>query len=449
MFTKITEKLHELQKKSKCTPQPCSSCLKNPCCKDPGYATLENVENIYSKYLDNGLVREDEITFKPHLTFKEFIQEYFHVKTHDIIEDFCIFFPKTIGNFGCVFNKRKIINNEDNFKNCLLWTEERFDKNTTFPLGCINNGASVQDREDLFLIYNNVYNNSFGRLMENIDNLPDMLHDKTDIVSSDVTNIKVDTWVRDHLNFSAEEEKTLETALQFDNGQSNYSSRNFVTKTGITPYKKIHQSFMELETRYHAYKSIVRNLREAEVRVKIIERDIKKEQDELERELMVIKLEDLIYDITVFKRKMSQCEREIRVYLEVIKDTKESNKQLEEYLPENDEEERKYWLIRMSKQAAMDIIAYGRIGSGNMDSILLMPEEDQLETLKGALHFSGLLSSTIGQINKEIEGQVNSLEALEGLQMPKLTDNNKLFEIELNEKNIQHTDKSKVDGTTI
>ena len=206
---------------------------------------------------------------------------------------------------------------------------------------------------------------------------------------------------------------------------------------------------MELETRYHAYKSIVRNLREAEVRVKIIERDIKKEQDELERELMVIKLEDLIYDITVFKRKMSQCEREIRVYLEVIKDTKESNKQLEEYLPENDEEERKYWLIRMSKQAAMDIIAYGRIGSGNMDSILLMPEEDQLETLKGALHFSGLLSSTIGQINKEIEGQVNSLEALEGLQMPKLTDNNKLFEIELNEKNIQHTDKSKVDGTTI
>ena len=449
MFTKITEKLHELQKKSKCTPQPCSSCLKNPCCKDPGYATLENVENIYSKYLDNGLVREDEITFKPHLTFKEFIQEYFHVKTHDIIEDFCIFFPKTIGNFGCVFNKRKIINNEDNFKNCLLWTEERFDKNTTFPLGCINNGASVQDREDLFLIYNKVYNNSFGRLMENIDNLPDMLHDKTDIVSSDVTNIKVDTWVRDHLNFSAEEEKTLETALQFDNGQSNYSSRNFVTKTGITPYKKIHQSFMELETRYHAYKSFVRNLREAEVRVKIIERDIKKEQDELERELMVIKLEDLIYDITVFKRKMSQCEREIRVYLEVIKDTKESNKQLEEYLPENDEEERKYWLIRMSKQAAMDIIAYGRIGSGNMDSILLMPEEDQLETLKGALHFSGLLSSTIGQINKEIEGQVNSLEALEGLQMPKLTDNNKLFEIELNEKNIQHTDKSKVDGTTI
>jgi len=118
-------------------------------------------------------------------------------------------------------------------------------------------------------------------------------------------------------------------------------------------------------------------------------------------------------------------------------------------LIEDETEERKYWMARMSKQAAMDIVAYGRIGSGNMDSILLMPEEDQLETLKGALHFSGLLTNTIGQINKQIEGEINSNEALSGLQMPQLTDSKKLFEIQLNEENIQHTDQSKIDGTTI
>ena len=447
MFKKVTEKLHDLQKKSKCTSQPCQSCLKSPCCKDPGYATLENVENIYLKYVNNELVREDDIKFKTNLTFKEFIQEYFNIKTHDTIENFCIFFPKTIGNFGCVFNKRKIVKNEDNFKNCLLWDEERYNKNTAFPLGCINNGSSVNDREDLFSIYNKIFSNSLERLMEQTNNLPDMLHDKTDIVSSDVTNIKVDTWVRDHLSFSPEEEKVLETALQFDNGQSNYSSINFVQKTGITPYKKIHQSFMELETRYHAYKSIVRNLREAEVRVKIFERDIKAEPDELEKELLLIKYEDLMYDITVFKRKMKQCERELRTYLELLEQTKEKN--LEEYLKEDDTEERKYWMARMQKQAAMDIIAYGRVGSGNMDSILLMPEEDQLETLRGALHFSGLLTSTIGQINKQVEGQINSEKALEGLQMPLLTDSKKLFEIKVDEKNIQYSDQSKIDGTTI
>ncbi len=30
-------------------------------------------------------------------------------------------------------------------------------------------------------------------------------------------------------------------------------------------------------------------------------------------------------------------------------------------------EERRYWMVRMAKQAAMDIISYGRIGSGNLD----------------------------------------------------------------------------------
>ena len=33
--------------------------------------------------------------------------------------------------------------------------------------------------------------------------------------------------------------------------------------------------------------------------------------------------------------------------------------------------------------------------------------------------------------------------------MPLLTDSKKLFEIKLDEENIQHTDQSKIDGTTI
>ena len=60
-----------------------------------------------------------------------------------------MFFPKTIGNFGCVFNKRIIINNEDNYKNCMLWNEDRYYKHTEFPVGCISNGNSVKECEEL------------------------------------------------------------------------------------------------------------------------------------------------------------------------------------------------------------------------------------------------------------------------------------------------------------
>ena len=449
MFGEISTKLYTLQEKSKCTSQPCQSCLKEACCKDPGYATLENVEYIYSKYLNNELVREDKIKFKPNLSFKDFVHENFIIKTHDTIDNLVIFFPKTIGNLGCVFNKRKIVQNKDNYKNCLLWSEKRFNEFTSFPLGCINNNISIQDREDIFLIYNKFYNNSFERLMKKVDN-QEMLHDTTDIVSSDISNIKVDSWVREHLEFSEEDHKTLETAIAFDNGQSNYSSKYLVTKTGLTPYKKVHQAFMELETRYHAYKSIVRNLRESEVKLRIIKRDMGRVKDELEVELLGIQYEDLQYDVTVFKRKMKQCERELRGYIDICNQYKE--KDLTKYLEEDEKEERKYWMARMSKQAAMDIIAYGRIGSGNLDSILLMPEEDQLDTLKGALHFAGLLTNTIGKINEQITDLLSTDAALEGLQMPQLVDSKKLFKIDLKkekDESIQPADQPKIDGTSI
>ena len=109
-------------------------------------------------------------------------------------------------------------------------------------------------------------------------------------------------------------------------------------------------------------------------------------------------------------------------------------------------EERRYWMVRMAKQAAMDIISYGRIGSGKLDSILLMDERDQLECLKGALEFAGKLNGTIDQANKELEIKYKGADlTLENLRMPALLD-----QIDDNEqKNIQHTPESKTDGISI
>ena len=46
--------------------------------------------------------------------------------------------------------------------------------------------------------------------------------------------------------------------------------------------------------------------------------------------------------------------------------------------------EQDYWVKRLGKQAAMDMIAYGRIGVGNMDSITMMDKNTQRETLQTA-----------------------------------------------------------------
>lgn len=44
--------------------------------------------------------------------------------------------------------------------------------------------------------------------------------------------------------------------------------------------------------------------------------------------------------------------------------------------------EHQYWTFRMAKQTALDMIAYGRAGLGNMDSVFMLDGEQQQEIIK-------------------------------------------------------------------
>ena len=50
----------------------------------------------------------------------------------------------------------------------------------------------------------------------------------------------------------------------------------------------------------------------------------------------------------------------------------DKSKGIEYYLDTNEEEDKKYWISRMAKQeAACDMISFGHVGTGNMDSIII------------------------------------------------------------------------------
>ena len=61
----------------------------------------------------------------------------------------------------------------------------------------------------------------------------------------------------------------------------------------------------------------------------------------------------------------------------------------------------------------MDIMTIGRIGSGNLDSIAMMPIEDQTETIKAALKYNALLTKGISAIEKSA---VEELSLLPGMK---------------------------------
>ena len=73
------------QKNTKCTDQPCQECIKDPCCINPGPASLENVIEIYKLY------KQNKLPFPKDLSFKEFVEQYFTIHEHPTDKTFVIF----------------------------------------------------------------------------------------------------------------------------------------------------------------------------------------------------------------------------------------------------------------------------------------------------------------------------------------------------------------------
>lgn len=253
-------------------------------------------------------------------------------------------------------------------------------------------------------------------------NLSDIVSDVKNIISSDTNEVHLSKSFVDEFALTKKDFDWLSASMRFDSGMTRYQCEHFVADTQLTPWRKVRQAMMELETRYHAYMENRNSLRKAEILRKRLVRDIELIPDELDKELMQIDYEKNDYDIGIWKRKLRQSELELKYFLEVIEKYVDDEHPIEYYCTEHEHEERLYWIARMGKQAAMDIVSYGRIGSGNMTTIMDMPEEDQVETLGVAVKYSGMIGGGIDKLNKMIAPQLQHQLAQEGIVMPKLLD---------------------------
>ena len=251
-------------------------------------------------------------------------------------------------------------------------------------------------------------------------NFSDIIADVKNIISSDTNEIHLSKSFVDEFALTKKDFDVLSASMRFDSGMTEYECEHFVADPQLTPWRKVRQALMELETRYHAYMENRNSLRKAEILRKRLNRDMPTLPDELDRELMQIDMEKNDYDIGIWKRKLRQSELELKYFLNVVDKYVDDEHPLEYYCQENHQEVRMYWIARMGKQAAMDIISYGRIGSGNMTTIMDMPEEDQVETLGVAVQYSGMIGGGIDKLNKMIAPKLQAQLAQDGIVMPKL-----------------------------
>jgi len=248
----------------------------------------------------------------------------------------------------------------------------------------------------------------------------EFIKDVRAIVSSDVRDVKLSQEFVDDYNITEKEWGYLEAALHFNSGMTEYQCQHFVADSQLTPWKKVRQALMELESRYHSYIEIRTSLRKAEVIRKKFIKEIESTSDELDKELIQINMDKNDYDITIWKRKLKHSQDEMRIFLDIMDQYIDDEHPLEYFLTRNEDEEKIYWIARMGKQAAMDIVSYGRIGAGNMSSIMEMGEEDQIKSLEIAVRYSGMIGGGLDKMNQLIQPELMNQLGQSGIALPKL-----------------------------
>ena len=202
--------------------------------------------------------------------------------------------------------------------------------------------------------------------------------------------------------------KLLEKAESVSFALPKYKAENFVGGAQITPYAKLKQWLLELRGREDIVEHLEYTVKKQELEIQIQEESKEFITDPKRKQLIDLTIADMNIDLRKFKRNLKDAYIERQGFVDLIKDFLNSedaklpdgsnlidvigNKELEHKY------EHEYWTVRMAKQAMLDMVAYGRIGTGNLDSILMMEPEQQKQVLSLASSYTVFIDKNMNQL---------------------------------------------------
>lgn len=198
-------------------------------------------------------------------------------------------------------------------------------------------------------------------------------------------------------HLTPEQRDLIDFAISRNLTMPEFKITHFVGNAQITPFAKLKQYIIELNGREMA----VENMIYENTKLKL-EIELEKEKAESAVSPAQKKLHEL--EIFKFKNMLKKSELRLRdsikerdLFLKVIEDF---NQTPEAYLPDgrrlldaiddvelSNQLEKEYWTLRLAKQTAMDMIAYGRAGVGNMDAVTMLGQDQQFEVMQLACDF--------------------------------------------------------------
>jgi len=196
-----------------------------------------------------------------------------------------------------------------------------------------------------------------------------------------------------------------------------YKMRWFVGETQITPFSKLRQWLLEIKGREEAIEGLEYDIAKWQIEIDKTNHIAENTTDEFERRSAELEAWNLERKQIATKRRLSNWYLERQQLIDLVNEFLESEEAIvpdgtgRTYMDimdteEEDQYEAEYWTNRLAKQAATDMLFYGRINTGNMDAILSMSSEQQAETLTLALKYGTQLQQSQDQIQSEVNEQL-------------------------------------------
>jgi|1_EtaG_2_1085319.scaffolds.fasta_scaffold10645_2 hypothetical protein len=249
-------------------------------------------------------------------------------------------------------------------------------------------------------------------------------------------------------------DQLMEFALDVEEPYSDFQMSNFVLNTQITDYRILRQAILEIESRSQIVFTIKLAIRTNEAEIEQFDERLEVySKKPAGKKLIQIEKERVVYDLRINKKRLLQAQSELDLLIYKVEQAYGTLENVKKELNENAEEKEKhYWVSRLAKQAAMDIVAQGRIGVGNMDAISNMDEEHQVECLATALQYNNRLQIGMQEIEKSVQaGLLENQSTLPKFDVPNITDKLMMKDkgLYINNENIQHTSQPKIKSESI
>lgn len=176
-----------------------------------------------------------------------------------------------------------------------------------------------------------------------------------------------------------------------------FKMKYFTAESQLTPFHKMKQYLLELRSIEESVENMEAIIEQYFLQKEIADMKYEVETDPIRKKEWKLESVKAMNEVRQAKRRVAQNYIERAQFIDLLEEFLDSDESKDENgmsliekldTPEEDLYEAEYWTVRLAKQAAMDMQAYGKVMAGNMEAITQLPSDTQNEILSIANNFN-------------------------------------------------------------